>query len=203
MANYDQTKRDMFIVGTFVANKITYLAIMFIILLALIDLPVSKILLGAILVTCVESLIFVYLLIGTHHCEEVDYPNPDDKGRVKKGWAHHQLATSMDWSPLSPLACFTAGGANAHAAHHLFPNFSHVHYIPITGITQEEAERHGMPYHQTTLPKMLASHFRHLHKLGRGEGSGAEQGGWNAVLASRHIREASRPNVRRRLTKLR
>jgi hypothetical protein len=171
---------------------------MFVITVAVIDMPFWQILLGAIIVTFMEPMIFVHLLIGAHHCEEVDYPNPDAKGRVKNGWAHHQLATSTDCSPLSPLACVIAGGAIAQAAHHLLPNVSHVHYIPITGIIQVEAERHGMPYHQTTLPKMLGSHFRHLHTLGRGERAGAAQTIQNAVRIFSHVREASRRSCQSR-----
>ena len=176
MANIGSLQRDAFAVGVFIAQKVAFAAILFMIPIAVMDLPAWQILLGAFIVTFVNSLVFVYLLIGTHHCEEVDYLEPDENDRVDKGWAHHQLATSMDWSPLNPLANFVAGGANAHAAHHLFPNYSHVHYIPITRIIQDEAARHGMPYHETTLPRMIASHFRHLHRLGRGEDPGTARG---------------------------
>jgi len=169
MANIEHVHRDPATVTVFVLQKLVFIAILFAVPMAVIARPWWQIALGALLVTFVNSLVFVYLLIGTHHCEEAEYPEADANDRVTHGWARHQLATSMDWSPLSPLANFIAGGANAHAAHHLFPNVSHVHYIPITRIIQEEAARYGMPYHVTTFPRMIASHFRHLHKLGRGD----------------------------------
>ena len=154
-------------VVTFAAQKVVFILILFVIPYLAMERPWSHILLGALVVTFFNSVVFVYMLIGTHHCEETAYPVADPSEQVPHGWAYHQLATSMDWSPLSPTANFLAGGTNAHAAHHLFPNISHVHYMPITRIIQDEAARHDMPYNQSKLFPMLASHFRHLRMLGR------------------------------------
>lgn len=167
MANVEQLPRGPMYVGTFILQKLLFFTIMFFIPLAVMERPWWQIALGALVVTFVNSLVFVYLLIGTHHCEETAYPEADAKSRMMHGWAHHQLATSMDWSPLNPAANFIMGGANAHAAHHLFPNVSHVHYSTITRIIQEEAKRCGMPYHQSTLPHLIISHIRHLNTLGK------------------------------------
>jgi linoleoyl-CoA desaturase len=115
--------------------------------------------------------VFIVLLIGTHFAEETAFPIVNAKGELPHGWAYHALATSLDWSPESPLANFFAGGANAHAAHHLFPNVAHVHYPAITRIIADEAARHGIPYNRTTLPGMLTSHLRFLRRMGSGEGA--------------------------------
>lgn len=167
MANVSFSRKDPLLVGEFLAQKLVFVAILFAVPYLLLGRPWWHILVGALVVTFVNSIVFVYLLIGTHHCEETSYPEATDVGSMAHGWAYHQLATSMDWSPLSRVANFIAGGANAHAAHHLFPNVSHVHYIPITRIIQAEVEKFGMPYNQTVLTKMIASHTRHLKTLGQ------------------------------------
>lgn len=160
--------RSRGVMAAFAAQKAAFVSILFLLPWWAMDRPWWHILLGALAVTFVNSVVFVSMLIGTHHFEDAEYPDAEH-GAVGNGWAYHQLATSMDWSPLSRVANFVAGGANAHAAHHLFPNVSHVHYIPITRIIQQEAARHGMPYNDCSLPRMIASHLRHLRRLGRPE----------------------------------
>ena len=44
-----------------------------------------------------------------------------------------------------------------------------IHYVAITKIIQNAAWEFDIPYHQTTLPKMIASHCRFLRKMGQGE----------------------------------
>ena len=166
MANVAFDNRDPRLLASFALQKLAFVMLLFGLPWLVMDRPFWHIMLGALIVTFVNSTVFVFMLVGTHHCEEADYPEAREN-RLTHGWARHQLATSMDWSPLSPLANFIAGGANAHAAHHLFPNVSHVHYIPITRIIQREAARHGMPYRQSSLPRMIVSHLRHLKRLGR------------------------------------
>jgi linoleoyl-CoA desaturase len=166
MANVSFANRDPMLLMTFAAQKLALVSILFIVPYMAMERPWWHIILGALIVTFVNSTVFVFLLIGTHHCEEVAYPEADATG-VKHGWAHHQLLTSMDWSPLNRFANFVAGGANAHAAHHLFPNISHVHYIEITRIIQREAPKFSMPYHESSLVRMIASHLRHLKNLGQ------------------------------------
>ncbi|MGL4421867.1 MAG: fatty acid desaturase, partial [Gemmataceae bacterium] len=62
---------------------------------------------------------------------------------------------------------FFVGGVNAHAAHHLFPHVSHAHYRPIAAIIEATAAEHGVPYRKTTLPGIIVSHFRFLHRMGQ------------------------------------
>jgi linoleoyl-CoA desaturase len=79
----------------------------------------------------------------------------------------HALVTSVDWSPTSFWATLLAGGANAHAAHHLFPTIAHTHYAALTPIIARTAAEFGIPYHRTTLWRLIASHFRFLKRMGR------------------------------------
>jgi linoleoyl-CoA desaturase len=79
------------------------------------------------------------------------------------------LATSVDWAPESPLAIFISGGANAHAAHHLFPRLSHRHAAAATRIIRQTAREFAVPYNETSFAGMVRGHFRHLKALGESD----------------------------------
>jgi linoleoyl-CoA desaturase len=130
-------------------------------------MPWWQVMIGGLLMSFVASTVFVLLLIGTHFSNETEFPEVDAAGCIPHDWAEHALVTSLDWSPTSRLANFIAGGANAHAAHHLFPTVCHVHYISITRIIKETAAEFGIRYNETTLPRMVVSHLRFLKRLGR------------------------------------
>jgi len=151
----------------FAATKLIYIAIAFVIPTLATRFGLFEVVLGNLIMSFVASVVFVLLLIGTHFSELTEFPAVDDDGRLPGNWATHALATSLDWAPLNPVAHFFVGGANAHAAHHLFPTVCHVHYRPITRIIQEEAARHGLRYNQTSLLGMVRSHFRYLRRVGR------------------------------------
>lgn len=151
----------------FAAGKLAHLALVLGLPLWLIALPAWQIVLGWLAAGFVVSVSFVLLLIGTHFAEETAFPVADREGALPSDWATHQLATSLDWSPSSGWAWLIAGGANAHAAHHLFPNVSHTHYPALSRIIAASAARHGATYNATTLPRMVASHFRFLRRMGQ------------------------------------
>jgi len=150
----------------FVLCKIAYLATVVGIPMAVLDLPWWQVLLGAATMSFLSSVVFVTLLIGTHFAEEAEFPHFDREGCIAHDWAEHAMVTSVDWSPMSRLASFVTGGANCHAAHHLFPTISHVHYIPITRIIRETAAEFGVRYNCTTLPRLVRSHFGFLRRMG-------------------------------------
>jgi linoleoyl-CoA desaturase len=125
---------------------------------------------GWLAISTLTSLTFVVLLIGTHFVEASAHPLAAADGLIAGSWAHHQLATSLDWHPDSRLANALSGGANAHAAHHLFPRVPHVHYVALTPIIRDVARRRGVPYNRASFAGMIASHFRFLHGLSRAPG---------------------------------
>src|SRR5690606_4418505 len=106
----------------FALSKLTYITLALVLPLVFIDLPWWQILAGFVLMTSVVSTFFVFLLIGTHFCEETEFFEVDEEGNLPHNWAYHSMVTSCDWSPYSRTAHFLLGGANAHATHHLFPN---------------------------------------------------------------------------------
>lgn len=155
--------------AVFAATKAGHLAITLMAPMMLSPFAWWQVLIAYITMAFGSSALFVYLLIGTHFCEEVVFPRVATDGQLSTDWATHALATSADWSPKSRLAALVAGGANAHAAHHLFPNVCHTHYRWISPIIADAAADFGIQYNAMTLPAMIASHFRLLRRLGRPE----------------------------------
>jgi linoleoyl-CoA desaturase len=154
----------------FVARKAIWLAIMFVIPMLVLTFAWWQILLGAFIANAVASFVFVALLIGTHFAEEAAFPEPRADGSFGHDFATHALITSLDWNPQSRLAQLIAGGANAHAAHHLFPHMSHAHYVPVSRIIEATAREYGIPYNRTTFFGLVRSHLRFLRKMGRDDG---------------------------------
>lgn len=111
------------------------------------------------------SLIFVVMLVGTHFFEEAKYDEPQGDF-IESSWAVHQLKTSCDWNPDSRFARILSGGANCHAAHHLFPNICHTNYDKINDIIERVTRAFEYPYHKMSLIAMMKSHFRHLKRMG-------------------------------------
>ena len=145
---------------SFVGCKLAYISIVFLVPLLVLDLPWWQVLIGALAMSFVASSMAVYLLIGTHLAEETAFAEVAADGTIGHDWATHAMRTSLDWSPYSRIAQLVSGGANAHAAHHLFPNVCHIHYTAITRIIARAAHEYGVDHNTSTLPRMVRSHFR-------------------------------------------
>ena len=150
----------------FFAFKILYFVITLLLPLILTDFSFGFIFLAYIGVSAFTSLIFVVMLVGTHFFDEAEYYEPEGN-HLESSWAVHQLKTSCDWNPDSALARLISGGSNCHAAHHLFPNMCHTHYGTVNSIIEEVTSQYGLPYHKTSLPAMMRSHYKHLRRMGR------------------------------------
>jgi linoleoyl-CoA desaturase len=129
-------------------------------------LPWWQVLLGYLGMKAAASLLFVFLLIGTHFSDVTEFPALAANSSVGKTWAMHNLATACDWSPHSRIAHFFVGGVNAHASHHLFPTVSHAHYRAIARIIEDTAEEFALRYNKLTLFGIIHSHFRFLRAMG-------------------------------------
>jgi linoleoyl-CoA desaturase len=173
LANMRDIRHPWYAYPLFIGSKVGYFAVWLGIPMAVLPYPWWWIALAWPAISFVMSVAFIALLIGTHFAEETMFPKVDPSGEIAHGWAYHALATSLDWNPRSWLANTLSGGANAHAAHHLFPNIAHIHYPRISAIIEDEARRHGMPYNRTTFLGMLRSHFWFLRRMARGEGVAA------------------------------
>lgn len=106
------------------------------------------------------------------HCvEEAEFPDAPAAGdRMERGWAEHQLATTVDFAPRSPLVTWYLGGLTHQIEHHLFPRISHVHYPAIAPIVREVCAEYGVAHRtQPHFRTAVASHVRHLRRLGRAD----------------------------------
>jgi linoleoyl-CoA desaturase len=172
LANMTDIRHAKWRYAEFAFTKIAYAAIVFAVPI-ISGTPLSHALVGLLAMSAGISVIFVCLLIGTHFCRLTDFPMPGPDGVIGHSWAIHALATSVDWNPESRLANILIGGFNAHAAHHLFPTVSHIHYVEISRIIRRTTAEFGVRYNATTLPRLMASHFAYLRDMGRAAPAGA------------------------------
>lgn len=151
----------------FALCKLSYVIVIVVIPLWVLPLPWWQVVLGYLAMKAVASLVFVFLLIGTHFSAVTEFPSIDEDGSLGHSWAIHNLVTACDWSPHSRVAHFFVGGVNAHASHHLFPNISHAHYRKIAQIIEETAGEFHVKYNHLSLPAIIGSHFQFLRNMGR------------------------------------
>ena len=166
LANLRNIRHSWKEVACLILAKATYFTLMIVVPMLVLNVSWPMVILGFVLMHLVVSLVFVYSLVGTHLCEETAFPAQDGSGVVGGSWASHQLATSLDYCPTSRLANILLGGFNCHAAHHLFPEVSHVHYVAISKIIKETTAELGLRYNELSYPAMIRSHFRFLKRMG-------------------------------------
>jgi len=104
------------------------------------------------------------------HCvEEADFPEPaPGTRRIDRGWAVHQVETTVDFARENRFLAWYLGGLNFQIEHHLFPRVCHVHYPAIAGIVEATCGELGVRYAaQESLGGALRSHWRWLRRMGR------------------------------------
>lgn len=105
-----------------------------------------------------------------HVVENVEFEEAHEEGvtQIDSEWAVHQLKTTSDFAVNNKVVSWFLGGLNYQVEHHLFPKISHVHYPALQKIVAETCKKYGVDYHEyPTTRAALASHFRHMYKLGR------------------------------------
>ena len=114
--------------------------------------------------------ILISVVFQLAHCvEEAEFLEPPVEGeKMPRPWSEHQLATTVDFAPRNRFLTWFLGGLNFQVEHHLFPRVSHVHYPALSQIVKETCARFGLTHrsHPGFFPA-LASHMRHLARLGR------------------------------------
>lgn len=161
MHDIQHPKKEFFF---FALCKLCHVAIFFGIPL-MAGLPLTHVLIGYLAMSFVNSILFVLFFAGTHFADVCLFPERPEGGQIPLTYAEHAMLASLDWDALDPVSNFLVGGINAHAAHHLFPHVSHVHYPAITKIIAEAAKEFHIPYNQTSFGGMVLSHFKLLYKL--------------------------------------
>jgi len=105
-----------------------------------------------------------------HVVEETtfEFVASDETMRIENEWAIHQVKTTSNFSPNSPIISWLVGGLNYQIEHHLFPRVSHVHYPALSKIVKEKCKEFGLPYNCIpSMHKAVASHFRLIRLLGK------------------------------------
>ena len=110
---------------------------------------------------------FVFQL--AHVVENVEFEHAEDESlMVENEWAVHQLATTSDFAVDNKVVSWLVGGLNFQVEHHLFPRISHVHYPEIQKIVAKTCAEFDVTYYSyDSTGKALASHFRHMKRLGK------------------------------------
>jgi linoleoyl-CoA desaturase len=148
-----------------IASKIFYLFYMVVVPYWLLPFAFWQIVAGFISMHMGSGLVAMAALLSNHVVEDSHFVKPEGDGLIRCTWAEHQLRTTDDYSPDSRLITFLFSGLNHHVAHHLFPNFNHVHYPVITRIVRTTAHEFGLRYRFNSIWGGLKSHFRLLRTL--------------------------------------
>ncbi len=102
-----------------------------------------------------------------HAVTQVEMPGLPTSGRLGD-FALHQMNTTADFACANRLLSWYVGGLNFQVEHHLFPDVCSVHYPALRLIVRDVAASHGVRCREfPTLRSALASHVRHLWRLGR------------------------------------
>jgi linoleoyl-CoA desaturase len=104
---------------------------------------------------------------SAHITPNVSFPLPDSNGNLDSERLVHQLETTCNFAPKSPLLSWMVGGLTNQIEHHLFPNISHVHYRKIAPIIKQTAKEFGLPYYSNgSFISAIIKHFIMLRELG-------------------------------------
>ena len=150
-----------------IAGKVVFFSLAFGI--PLLFHPVIHVISFYLLISTVLGMVMGVVFQLAHCVEEADFQLPDSKtGRMEKGWAEHQVQTTVNFCRNNPLITFFLGGLNFQVEHHLFPKISHVNYPALSRVVRETCQEYGIPYHEhRTFLAGMASHFRWLRKMGQ------------------------------------
>lgn len=152
---------------TLFTSKLFYIFYMLVIPYWVLPNPFWQILLGFTLMQIGSGVVAMFALLSNHVVEDSLFVIPDENGLINCSWGEHQLRTTDDFSPDSPFVSFFFSGLNHHVAHHLFPNYCHVHYPAITKLVRKTAIEFGLRYRYNSIIGGLQSHFRLLRKLSK------------------------------------
>lgn len=148
-----------------ITSKMVYLFYLLILPIIILPHPFWIIIIGFFLMQIGSGIVAMFALLSNHVVEDSLFLVPDENGVIDCSWGEHQLRTTDDYSPDSSIISFFFSGLNHHVAHHLFPNYSHVHCPAITKILRKTAAEFGLRYRYNSIIGGFLSHFRLLKKL--------------------------------------
>jgi linoleoyl-CoA desaturase len=150
-----------------VGSKVLYYLMMFGIPLTYTSYTFGQIFLGFFVGHLVAGLALAAIFQPSHLMEEVEYPLPDENGKMPYSRIVHQLYTSVNFANSNRLVTWYGGGLNFQIEHHLFPHICHVHYPAVSKILMATAKEYGIPYHaKEGFFEALYEHTKMLKWLG-------------------------------------
>jgi len=121
--------------------------------------------------SAIGSIVLAVTFQLAHCVEEVEMVQvpPASQGRstLPMGFLELQVATTADFGRGNPFVTFLVGGLNYQTVHHLSPKVSHIHYPALSRELDAFCKEHGLEYRVQGTWSAIASHYRHLYKLGR------------------------------------
>ncbi|MGH8549862.1 MAG: fatty acid desaturase family protein [Methylococcales bacterium] len=164
---YQDIQHSRFEIWKLIGFKSFHLTWSLVIPLIVIDLPVTQIIFGYLVVHLVAGWILGVVFQLAHVVEAAKFVTPDQDGRIDEDWIAHQMSTTANFATHNNLLTWYIGGLNYQIEHHLFPRICSVHYPRVRNIVEETARRHGLPYHcYPTVRAVMAAHFRTLKTHG-------------------------------------
>lgn len=151
----------------FTGSKIIHLFLFGFLPILVLELSFWQWLLGYLIITSTASFLFIAINVGSHITDLCLFAEPNNDNIIQHDWVQHQLATSVDWAPCNKAFIVLTGGANSHAAHHLFPNTAHCHNANLSKIVRKYCNEPGYTYNNVSFVEMLQAHLRLLNTLSK------------------------------------
>lgn len=126
----------------------------------------ETVVLGYVIVSLVTGTITSFVFQLAHVVEATEMFDVPENGIVKKD-SIHQLRTTANFATKNKLLSWYVGGLNFQKEHHLFYQYSHIHYPVINKEVKKVSAELNLPDHEyPTLSGAIRSHIRQLKLLG-------------------------------------
>ena len=163
-----QKRSFSFRMSELIISKILYFTYILVVPLVFIPTPWWVIILGFLLMQLLGGLILASIFQPAHVVPDTEFPLPNEEGKMENHWTIHQLMTTCNFAPKSPIFSWFVGGLNFQIEHHLFPNVCHIHYKKLSKIVKQTAKEFSLPYYsQPSFIQALVQHGKMLYRLGR------------------------------------
>lgn len=156
------------VLASMTAWKLLYYSYALVLPMLMVPLPWWLILLAFLSMHFVTGLLVSIVFQIAHIMPDIQFPLPDEKGRMKSDWYTHQFETTSNFAPKSRLLFWLLGGLNHQVEHHLLPDVCHVHYKELTPIVIATAHEYNMPYYvKKSIFQAIIDHTKMLRLLGK------------------------------------
>lgn len=154
--------------ATLFGMKLVYYGYMIVLPLLLLDVTWWQFAIGFLAMHLTAGLILGVVFQLAHVVEGPEHHTAHGHDMMEDAWLVHEMKTTANFARSNPVLCWYVGGLNFQIEHHLFPKICSIHYPAISGIVEDVAEEHDIPYHHhPTLLGAIRSHWRMLKQLGR------------------------------------